>query len=183
MVCTEGAAGGVGQHAVIFDRRGFPPGRGSNAGRLGHPLARGILRFRYREPGNAGNPVPLGQPGCLLVRGPQCDAGLLGRPGTKTAEVLRDGWYRKLVTWRRSTKMASSQITDRLSRFSKVAREMGPPHRSRGTIARTRGCQRTDRTFVVARRPGRGRRASGWVVVAQAGRSESGPSSPRNWGN
>jgi long-chain acyl-CoA synthetase len=40
---------------------------------------------------DAGAPVPLGQPGELVVRGPQLMQGYWQRPEA-TAEVLRDGW-------------------------------------------------------------------------------------------
>jgi len=36
-------------------------------------------------------PLPLGQPGLMLVRGPNVMAGYLGRP-QQTAEVLHGGW-------------------------------------------------------------------------------------------
>jgi acyl-[acyl-carrier-protein]-phospholipid O-acyltransferase/long-chain-fatty-acid--[acyl-carrier-protein] ligase len=68
--------------------------------------------------------MPIGQAGLLLVRGPNVMQGYLGR-ADKTAEVLRDGWYE-------TGDIAALQedgfleITDRLSRFSKIAGEMVP---------------------------------------------------------
>jgi acyl-[acyl-carrier-protein]-phospholipid O-acyltransferase/long-chain-fatty-acid--[acyl-carrier-protein] ligase len=71
-----------------------------------------------------GEPTPLGQPGLLLVRGPNIMLGYLGHP-EKTAEVLVHGWY--------NTGDIASQdedgfltIADRLSRFSKIGGEMVP---------------------------------------------------------
>ena len=68
--------------------------------------------------------MPLGQPGLLLVRGPNVMRGYLGQP-EKTAEVLRDGWY---VTGDIAALDEDGflQITDRLSRFSKIGGEMVP---------------------------------------------------------
>jgi acyl-[acyl-carrier-protein]-phospholipid O-acyltransferase/long-chain-fatty-acid--[acyl-carrier-protein] ligase len=69
-------------------------------------------------------PVPLGQSGLLLVRGPNVMRGYLGLP-EKTADVLRDGWY---TTGDIAALDADGflQITDRLSRFSKIGGEMVP---------------------------------------------------------
>ena len=62
--------------------------------------------------------------GLLLVKGPNRMLGYLGDP-EKTDEVIRDGWY---VTGDIATIDDSGfiQITDRLSRFSKIAGEMVP---------------------------------------------------------
>jgi len=73
---------------------------------------------------DTGAPLPYGQEGLLLVNGPNRMLGYSGQP-EKTAEVLRDGWY---VTG--DIAMIDPDgfihITDRLSRFSKIAGEMVP---------------------------------------------------------
>jgi len=69
-------------------------------------------------------PLPPGQPGMLLVKGPNVMNGYLGREDL-TAKVMRDGWY---ITG--DIAMLDDDgfltITDRLSRFSKIGGEMVP---------------------------------------------------------
>ena len=94
---------------------------GSRRGSIGRPLPGVSVRIVSPE---TGAPLPLGEPGLLLVRGPNVMHGYLGQP-EKTAEVLRDGWY---VTGDivRLDEDGFLQITDRLSRFSKLGGEMVP---------------------------------------------------------
>jgi acyl-[acyl-carrier-protein]-phospholipid O-acyltransferase/long-chain-fatty-acid--[acyl-carrier-protein] ligase len=94
---------------------------GSRRGSIGRPLPGVSVRIVSPE---TGAPLPLGEPGLLLVRGPNVMRGYLGQPA-KTAEVLRDGWY---VTGDivRLDEDGFLQITDRLSRFSKLGGEMVP---------------------------------------------------------
>jgi len=94
---------------------------GVKRGKIGHPLPGLCVRIVDPE---TGQPVPLGQPGLMLVRGPNVMQGYLGRPD-KTREVLRDGWY---VTGDIAALDEDGflQITDRLSRFSKIGGEMVP---------------------------------------------------------
>ena len=68
--------------------------------------------------------LPPGQPGLMLIRGPNVMKGYLNQPA-KSADVLRDGWY---VTGDIATLDEDGfiTITDRLSRFSKIAGEMVP---------------------------------------------------------
>ncbi len=68
--------------------------------------------------------LPAEEPGMLLVNGPNVMQGYLGRDDL-TSEVIREGWY---VTG--DIAMVDDdgfvRITDRLSRFSKIAGEMVP---------------------------------------------------------
>ena len=71
-----------------------------------------------------GDDLPRGRQGMLLVRGPNVMKGYLNRPDL-TAEVMRGDWY---VTGdvAPSTTTASSTISGRISRFSKIGGEMVP---------------------------------------------------------
>ncbi|MCX6996112.1 MAG: AMP-binding protein, partial [Kiritimatiellaeota bacterium] len=106
---------------------------------LPHVAAGGVFQAGWKEssvglplPGVAlkvvdpdtGAVLPPGQPGLLLVRGPNVMLGYLGRPDL-TAEVLRDGWYNTGDIARMDADGFVS-ITDRLSRFSKLGGEMVP---------------------------------------------------------
>ncbi|HSM85888.1 MAG TPA: AMP-binding protein [Candidatus Limnocylindrales bacterium] len=106
----------------IFDFRA--PGirqLGGRRGTIGHPLPG--MSVRIVDPETM-QPVATGQPGMLMVRGPNVMQGYLGRPD-KTAEVLKDGWY---ITGDIASVADDGflTITDRLSRFSKIGGEMVP---------------------------------------------------------
>ena len=121
---------------------------GAKRGKIGHPLPG--VSVRIVDP-DTFQPLPVGQPGLLLVRGPNVMKGYLGNPA-KTAEVLRElprdergkppserelpreergkppsegVWY---VTGDIATLDEDGflQITDRLTRFSKIGGEMVP---------------------------------------------------------
>ena len=94
---------------------------GAKRGHIGHPLPG--ISVRIVDPDTFA-PLPAGQAGLLLVRGPNVMAGYLGRED-KTAEVIRDGWY---VTGDIASQDEDGflVITDRLSRFSKIGGEMVP---------------------------------------------------------
>jgi acyl-[acyl-carrier-protein]-phospholipid O-acyltransferase / long-chain-fatty-acid--[acyl-carrier-protein] ligase len=94
---------------------------GNKPGTVGHPLP-GVA-VRVVDP-DTQEPLPPNQAGLLLVKGSNRMAGYLGQP-ERTAEVIRDGWY---VTGDIATVDDDGfvRITDRLSRFSKVAGEMVP---------------------------------------------------------
>ena len=95
--------------------------RGTRVGSVGHPLP-GVA-VKIVDPATGEGPL-FGQEGLLLVKGPNRMMGYLGEP-EKTADVLRDGWY---VTGDIATidEAGFVRITDRLSRFSKIAGEMVP---------------------------------------------------------
>jgi acyl-[acyl-carrier-protein]-phospholipid O-acyltransferase / long-chain-fatty-acid--[acyl-carrier-protein] ligase len=94
---------------------------GARRGKIGHPMPGMSVRLVDPE---TGAPVPLGQAGLLLVRGPNVMQGYLNQPD-KTAEVLREGWYRT-GDIAALDEDGFLQITDRLSRFSKLGGEMVP---------------------------------------------------------
>jgi len=146
--CTEcGPAVAVNTHD--FRSAGFRQ-IGAKRGKIGHPLP-GIC-VRIVDPVNPGDatPLPVGQPGLLLVRGPNVMHGYLGRP-EKTAEVIRDGqWY---VTGDVAALDEDGflQITDRLSRFSKIGGEMVPHIKVEEKLHELAGV--TEQTFVVTSVP------------------------------
>jgi acyl-[acyl-carrier-protein]-phospholipid O-acyltransferase/long-chain-fatty-acid--[acyl-carrier-protein] ligase len=117
--CTE-CSPAVSANTHNFRSAGFHQ-LGSRRGKIGHPLPG--ISVRIVDP-DTHRPMPSGSPGLLLVRGPNVMLGYLNRPDI-TAEILRDGWYQ-------TGDIASLdedgflQITDRLSRFSKIGGEMVP---------------------------------------------------------
>jgi len=115
---------------------------GAKRGKIGQPLPG--VSVRIADPDTLA-PLPPGQPGLLLVRGPNVMQGYLGRPD-KTAEVLRDGWY---ITGDIATMDEDGflTITDRLSRFSKIGGEMVPHIKVEEKLHELAGV--TDQTFVV----------------------------------
>jgi acyl-[acyl-carrier-protein]-phospholipid O-acyltransferase/long-chain-fatty-acid--[acyl-carrier-protein] ligase len=94
---------------------------GSRRGSVGRPLP-GIEAMVVDTDTGAGPLV--GKEGLLLVRGPSQMLGYVGEPAL-TREVQRDGWY---VTGDIAVIDGDGfiHITDRLSRFSKIAGEMVP---------------------------------------------------------
>ncbi|HZD40876.1 MAG TPA: AMP-binding protein, partial [Terriglobales bacterium] len=94
---------------------------GHKFGTVGRPIP-GVL-VRVVDPDNE-HPQAPGEPGLLLVKGPNLMLGYLGRPEL-TEQVLRHGWY---VTGDIATvdEEGFIQITDRISRFSKIGGEMVP---------------------------------------------------------
>jgi len=98
------------------------PGDFSNRpGTIGRPLSGISVKVVDRE---TGEDMPPGEPGILLVRGPNVMQGYLDRPDL-TAEVLRDGWY---ATGDVATIDADGfiRIIGRVNRFSKLGGEMVP---------------------------------------------------------
>lgn len=94
---------------------------GAKEGSVGHPIP-GVV-IRVVDP-DSGAELKAGQPGLMLVKGPNVMLGYLGRPD-KSAEVIRDNWY---VTGDIGIMDEDGfiRITDRLSRFSKIGGEMVP---------------------------------------------------------
>jgi acyl-[acyl-carrier-protein]-phospholipid O-acyltransferase/long-chain-fatty-acid--[acyl-carrier-protein] ligase len=94
---------------------------GLKPGTVGHPLPGVVVRIVSPE---TGAPRGVNEQGLLLVKGPNLMLGYLNNPSL-TAEVLRDGWY---VTGDIGAVDEDGFITltDRLSRFSKIAGEMVP---------------------------------------------------------
>jgi acyl-[acyl-carrier-protein]-phospholipid O-acyltransferase / long-chain-fatty-acid--[acyl-carrier-protein] ligase len=94
---------------------------GTKPGSVGHPIP-GVA-VRIVDP-DTFTPRAPGAEGLLLIKGPNVMLGYLNNP-TRTAEVLRDGWY---VTGdiARIDEDGFITITDRLSRFSKIGGEMVP---------------------------------------------------------
>lgn len=116
---------------------------GAKKGKIGHPLP-GVC-VHIVDPAT-GKPLPVGEPGLLLVRGPNVMRGYLGKP-EKTAEVLQDGWYRTgdIAT---IDEDGFLQITDRMSRFSKIGGEMVPHIKVEETLHELAAS--TEQTFFVA---------------------------------
>ena len=117
--CTE-CAPIVAVNTRDFRAAGFRQ-VGAKRGKIGHPLPG--ISVKIVDPETFA-PVPLGEEGMLLVKGPNIMKGYLHQPA-KTAEVIRDGWY---VTGDIAALDADGfiQITDRASRFSKIGGEMVP---------------------------------------------------------
>jgi acyl-[acyl-carrier-protein]-phospholipid O-acyltransferase/long-chain-fatty-acid--[acyl-carrier-protein] ligase len=115
---------------------------GSKRGKIGHPLP--AVSVRIVDPDTL-EAVPLGEPGMLLVAGPNVMKGYLGKP-EKTADVLRDGQY---ITGDIASLDEDGfiEITDRLSRFSKIGGEMVPHVKIEEKLHELAGA--TEQTFVV----------------------------------
>src|SRR5262249_43561859 len=84
--CTE-CAPAVAVNTHDFRSAGFRQ-VGGKRGKIGHPVPGVCVRIVNPE---TLEPLPAGQAGLLLIRGPNVMLGYLGRPD-KTSEVLREGW-------------------------------------------------------------------------------------------
>ena len=139
--CTE-CAPAVAVNTHDFRSAGFRQ-VGGKRGKIGHPVPGVCVRIVSPE---TLEPLPAGHAGLLLIRGPNVMLGYLGRPD-KTAEVLRDGWY----TTGDIAAMDEDgflQITDRLTRFSKIGGEMVPHIKVEEKLHELAGA--TEQIFVVA---------------------------------
>ena len=119
---------------------------GGKRGKIGRVLPGMMARLTTPEDPWSGRTVPAGEPGMLLVRGPNVMHGYLGLP-EKTADVLRHGWY---CTGDVATVDEDGflQITGRLSRFSKIGGEMVPHLKIEERLQELAGAAET--MFVVA---------------------------------
>jgi acyl-[acyl-carrier-protein]-phospholipid O-acyltransferase / long-chain-fatty-acid--[acyl-carrier-protein] ligase len=172
--CTE-CAPAVTVNTHDFRAAGFRQ-VGAKRGKIGHPLPGVCVRIVDPANASPSAPrLPLGQSGLLLVRGPNVMLGYLGRP-EKTAEVLlpsdagRAGSALLATTGAGTERRARSdaphqgkwyvtgdiaaldedgfiQITDRLSRFSKIGGEMVPHIKVEEKLHESAGV--TEQTFVV----------------------------------
>jgi acyl-[acyl-carrier-protein]-phospholipid O-acyltransferase/long-chain-fatty-acid--[acyl-carrier-protein] ligase len=139
--CTE-CSPAVAVNTYDFRSAGFRQ-VGAKRGKIGHPLPGMSVRIvdaeTFRE-------LPVGEPGLMLVHGPNVMQGYLGRPD-KTAEALHDGWY---VTGDIAAidQDGFLQITDRLSRFSKIGGEMVPHIKIEERLHEFAGA--TEQVFLVA---------------------------------
>jgi acyl-[acyl-carrier-protein]-phospholipid O-acyltransferase/long-chain-fatty-acid--[acyl-carrier-protein] ligase len=145
--CTE-CSPAVAVNTRDFRAAGFRQ-VGAKRGKIGHPVPGVCVRVIAPDNLGVGPALSVGQPGLLLVRGPNIMQGYLGRP-EKTAEVLRDGWY---VTGDVAALDEDGflQITDRLSRFSKIGGEMVPHVKIEEKLHECAGA--TEQTFVVTSVP------------------------------
>ena len=102
---------------------------GNKPGTVGHPIPAVVVKIVDPD---TGRPLPSGQEGMLLVKGPNRMLGYLGQPEL-TEEAMRDGWY---VTGDIASVDEDGfiRITDRLSRFSKIGGEMVPHMQIEETI-------------------------------------------------
>jgi acyl-[acyl-carrier-protein]-phospholipid O-acyltransferase / long-chain-fatty-acid--[acyl-carrier-protein] ligase len=95
--------------------------RGHKPGTVGRPFPG--VSVRVVDP-DTHEPLPTGEAGMVLVRGPNIMKGYLGRPDL-TGKALRDGWY-VTADIARVDEDGFITITDRLARFSKIGGEMVP---------------------------------------------------------
>jgi acyl-[acyl-carrier-protein]-phospholipid O-acyltransferase/long-chain-fatty-acid--[acyl-carrier-protein] ligase len=142
--CTE-CSPAVTVNTRDFRARGFRQ-VGGKRGKIGHALPG--VSIRIVDPETC-EPLPVGTPGLMLVRGPNVMRGYLGRPA-ETAKVLDDGWY---VTGDIATidEDGFVEITDRLSRFSKIGGEMVPHIKVEEKLHELAGSQ--EQIFVVTSGP------------------------------
>ncbi len=120
---TTECAPAVAVNIMDFRAAGFHQ-IGGKRGKIGRALPGMMARIvDADDPWSSKSAAP-GEPGMLLVRGPNIMQGYLGQP-EKTADVLRHGWY---CTGDIATMDEDGflQITGRLSRFSKIGGEMVP---------------------------------------------------------
>jgi acyl-[acyl-carrier-protein]-phospholipid O-acyltransferase/long-chain-fatty-acid--[acyl-carrier-protein] ligase len=109
--------------------------QGTLEGSVGRPLPN--LQVKVTDP-ETGEECPTGSPGLLWVKGPSVMKQYLNNPD-KTREVLVDGWYNTgdIV---KLDENGFITITDRLTRFSKLAGEMVSHSAVEEAIQKAIGC-------------------------------------------
>jgi acyl-[acyl-carrier-protein]-phospholipid O-acyltransferase/long-chain-fatty-acid--[acyl-carrier-protein] ligase len=142
--CTE-CAPLVAANTGDFRAPGFHQ-VGARKGKIGQAVPG--MAIKIVDP-DTGAQVPTGQPGLLLVSGPNVMAGYLGSP-EKTSEVLRDGWY-STGDMAFVDEEGFIEITDRISRFSKIGGEMVPHMKVEEMLQDIAGV--TEQVFAVASLP------------------------------
>jgi len=142
---TTECAPAVSVNIMDFRAAGFHQ-IGGKRGKIGRVLPGMMARLADPESPWTEKSVSAGEPGMLLVRGPNVMRGYLGLP-EKTADVLRHGWY---CTGDVATVDEDGflQITGRLSRFSKIGGEMVPHLKIEERLQELAGAAET--MFVVA---------------------------------
>ena len=117
---------------------------GTKRGTIGQPLPNIAARIVHPE---TGQPLPPGEEGMLLIKGPSVMLRYLDRPDD-TERVIADGWYR---TGDLATIDEDGFITiiDRLSRFSKIGGEMVPHAAVEDAIVKILGVDATTNPCVV----------------------------------
>jgi acyl-[acyl-carrier-protein]-phospholipid O-acyltransferase/long-chain-fatty-acid--[acyl-carrier-protein] ligase len=142
---TTECAPAIAVNIMDFRAAGFHQ-IGGKRGKIGRVLPGMMARLADPENPWDGKNVPAGEPGMLLVRGPNVMRGYLGLT-EKTADVLRHGWY---CTGDVATLDEDGflQITGRLSRFSKIGGEMVPHLKIEEKLQELAGVAET--VFVVA---------------------------------
>jgi acyl-[acyl-carrier-protein]-phospholipid O-acyltransferase/long-chain-fatty-acid--[acyl-carrier-protein] ligase len=145
---TTECAPAVSVNIMDFRAAGFHQ-IGGKRGKIGRVLPGMTARLADPDEPWSGKTVAAGEPGMLLVRGPNVMRGYLDMP-EKTAAVLHDGWY---CTGDVATidEDGFLQITGRLSRFSKMGGEMVPHLKLEEKLQELAGAAET--TFVVTSVP------------------------------
>ena len=118
--CTE-CSPVVAVNARDFRAAGFSSSR-RQARAIGHPLPG--ISVRIVDP-ETSEPLPRGRSGLLLVQGTERHAGLPWTGRTRRPRCSETAGMLP-ATWRCWTTDGFLQITDRLSRFSKIGGEMVP---------------------------------------------------------
>lgn len=108
---------------------------GNIEGTVGRPLPNILTKVTHPD---TGEKLPEGEAGLLWVKGPSVMKGYLNNP-QKTAEAVRDGWYNTGDIVKKDAN-GFITITDRLTRFSKLAGEMVSHSAVEAAIQQALGC-------------------------------------------